>query len=123
MNGTQKAYVLRWSPTAEVIGHVFAIAPTPAKRLAPTKYRKYLGEIIAEELPAQDERGRTQYLKRSHTPKGPQWVLAVCRIDEQNETEDPIMDASGCYDDFAQAWKAQDRRDGCPKCIEEVLSL
>ena len=46
-----KTYQLRWSPTAQVIGTVQATNPRLAIRKAPQPYRKYLGEIYAEELP------------------------------------------------------------------------
>ena len=47
-----KTYQLRWGPTAQVIGTVQAATPRLAIRKAPQPYRKYLGEIYAEELQA-----------------------------------------------------------------------
>jgi hypothetical protein len=44
-------YQLRWSPTAQVIGTVQAATPRLAIRKAPQPYRKFLGEIYAEEVP------------------------------------------------------------------------
>jgi hypothetical protein len=43
-------YQLRWGPTMEKIGVVLAASPSKARRKAPKKYRKYLGEIDAEPL-------------------------------------------------------------------------
>lgn len=41
-------YQLRWGPTMEKIGVVLAASPSKARRKAPKKYRKFLGEIDAE---------------------------------------------------------------------------
>jgi hypothetical protein len=32
--------------------------------------------------------------------------------------DDPIMIESGCASEFAEDYQCQDRRDGCPACIE-----
>lgn len=46
---TAKTYTLVWSPTGEKIGIVTAQTKSAAIRKAPAPYRKYLGEIYAEE--------------------------------------------------------------------------
>ncbi len=43
-------YQLRWAPTMERIGVVRAASPSDARRKAPKKYRKYLGEIDVEKV-------------------------------------------------------------------------
>lgn len=41
-------YQLRWGPTMEKIGVVLAASPSKARRMAPKKYCKFLGEIDVE---------------------------------------------------------------------------
>ena len=45
-----KSYRLLWSPTAQVIATVQATTKRAAIRKAPKPYRRYLGEIYAEEM-------------------------------------------------------------------------
>lgn len=45
-----KRYKLTWAPTMAVIATVEARDAMAARRKAPKPYRKFLGEIIAEEL-------------------------------------------------------------------------
>lgn len=42
---------LTWSPEGKPIGNVRADTAQEAIRMAPQPYRKYLGEIYAEEVP------------------------------------------------------------------------
>lgn len=45
-----KMWKLYWSPTGQCIGEVEAKTASAAIRKAPMPYRKYLGEIRAEEV-------------------------------------------------------------------------
>lgn len=44
----------------------------------------------------------------------------TCRLDSA-DWEDPIMEMSGCAAEFANEWRKQDLRDGCPRCAGEVF--
>lgn len=45
-----KTFRLVWSPTGQEIANVTARDARAARRKAPAPYRKYLGEIYAEEV-------------------------------------------------------------------------
>lgn len=45
-----KRWKLFWAPEGKCIAEVLAMTPGHAKRKAPQPYRKYLGEIYAEEV-------------------------------------------------------------------------
>lgn len=47
-----KTYKLYWAPEGRCIAIVRAKDARAAKRKAPMPYRKYLGEIYAEEIPS-----------------------------------------------------------------------
>ena len=47
-----KTYKLFWSPTGQHIATVDACTRRDAVRMAPLPYRKYLGEIYAQEVGA-----------------------------------------------------------------------
>ena len=68
---TQKVYELRWGPTGQRIGTVTASTMRAAIRKAPYPYRKYLGEIGAEEIgPANPGRRRSaKAVKRANASK------------------------------------------------------
>jgi hypothetical protein len=50
MSGQLKSFHLYWSPEGKRIATVKAKDQRAAKRKAPKPYRKYLGEIYAEEV-------------------------------------------------------------------------
>ena len=45
-----QTYRLRWAPTAQVIAVVKANSARGAVKKAPPPYRKYLGEVYAEQI-------------------------------------------------------------------------
>lgn len=51
-----KEYILTWAPDMAIIARVQARTARSAKRKAPYPYRRFLGEIIAEDVPTFEKR-------------------------------------------------------------------